>query len=156
MSKQRHTRMKEHPSSRDHQVGHMVGAGWIVCQHTCAWQPPIDIYEGRDSIVVRVEVAGMSGADFSATLQQDGRMLIIEGQRTDPAPKQVFHQMEIHFGNFRAEIMLPWRFQLEDVEATYMNGFLIVNLPRPPARRVPIVGDANCEENENNDHLTNV
>ena len=150
MTKQRHARRKGHRSGSDVQVGHMLSAGWIVCQHTYAWQPPIDIYEVENGIVVRVEVAGMSGADFSATLQRDGRMLVITGRRTDPAPKQVFHQMEIHFGDFRAEILLPWCFQLEDVEATYVDGFLIVNLPHPPTRRIPIAGDARHE----NDILT--
>ncbi|MDY7079573.1 MAG: hypothetical protein SXV54_22035, partial [Chloroflexota bacterium] len=45
-----------------------LGEGWIVCQHTCAWQPPTDVYEDDDGVVVRIEVAGMSGEDLSVSL----------------------------------------------------------------------------------------
>jgi len=51
----------------------------------------------------------------------------------------MYHQMEIHFGEFRAEIYLPWVVEPDDVEASYEEGFLKVCLPSPGLQRVPVV-----------------
>lgn len=115
----------------------LLGEGWIACRHTCAWQPLTDVYEDDDGIVVRVEVAGMRSEDFSISLA--GRTLVVAGTRVDPAPKRTYHQMEIRFGKFRAEVYLPWTVELDDVEASYEEGFLTVCLPRPGSQRVPVV-----------------
>jgi HSP20 family protein len=120
------------------EVERLMGGGWIVCRHTCAWQPPTDVYENDDEVVVRVEVAGMRSEEFSISLA--GQTLVVAGNRVDPAPKRTYHQMEIHFGEFRAEVYLPWSVEPEDVEASYDEGFLSVRLPRPRSRRVSVVG----------------
>ncbi len=119
-------------------VERLSGEGWIVCRHTCAWQPLTDVYEDDDGVVViRVEVAGMRSEDFSISLA--GRTLVVAGTRIDPAPKRTYHQMEIHFGEFRAEVYLPWSVESEDVEASYEEGFLTVRFPRPGSQHVPVV-----------------
>nr|HID13610.1 Hsp20/alpha crystallin family protein [Anaerolineae bacterium] len=125
------------------EVEQLLGEGWVVCRHTCAWQPPTDVYENDEGLVVQVEVAGMRSEDFSISLT--GRTLVIAGTRTDAAAKQTYHQMEIRFGEFRTEVYLPWPVEPEDVEASYEEGFLKVHLPRPRAQRVPVV-EAEWEE----------
>jgi len=119
---------------RSIEVERLMGMGWVVCRHTCAWQPPTDVYENDDGVVVRVEVAGMRSEDFSVSLE--GQTLVVAGTRIDPAPKRTYHQMEIHFGEFRAEVYLPWPVESENMEASYEEGFLNVHLPRPEPRRV--------------------
>jgi len=111
--------------------------GWIVYRHTSAWQPPTDVYEDDAGLVVQVEIAGMRSEDFSISLA--GQTLVVAGVRTDSASKQMYHQMEIRFGEFRAEVYLPWSVEPEDVEASYEDGFLKVCLPRPMAQCVPVV-----------------
>jgi len=121
------------------EVGRLMGEGWVVCRHTCAWQPPTDVYEDDAGLVVQVEVAGMRSEDFSISLA--GQTLVIAGTRTDSASKQTYHQMEIRFGEFRAEVYLPWLVESEGVEASYDEGFLKVRLPRPRTQRVQVVED---------------
>ena len=121
----------------------LLSEGWVLCQHICTWQPPTDVYENDEGLVVQVEVAGMRSEDFSISLV--GQTLVIAGTRADPTPKQMYHQMEIRFGEFRAEVYLPWRVAPEDVEASYEEGFLKVHLPRPRAQRVPVI-EAGQEE----------
>lgn len=120
------------------EVERFLGEGWIVCRHTCAWQPPTDVYEDDNGVVVRVEVAGMRSEDFSISLAE--RTLVVAGTRIDTAPKRIYHQMEIRFDEFRTEVDLPWPVEPEDVGASYEEGFLEVRLPRPESQRVPIVG----------------
>lgn len=85
----------------------------------------------------------MRSEDLSISLA--GHTLVVAGTRADPAPKRTYHQMEIRFGEFRAEVGLPWQVEPEDVEATYEDGFLEVYLPRPRSRRVPVT-EAEPEE----------
>lgn len=124
--------------TRDYvEIERLSGDGWMTCRRVCVWRPPTDVYEDKDGLVVRVEVAGMRTDDFSISLE--GRTLVIAGARTDPAPKRMYHQMEIRFGEFRAEVYLPWPMDAEDVEARYEDGFLEVRLPRPQSWRTPVV-----------------
>jgi len=118
-------------------VERLSGEGWVACRHVCVWRPPTDVYENEDGLVVRVEVAGMRTEDFSISLE--GRTLVVAGKRVDPAPKRMYHQMEVRFGEFRAEVYLPWPVDAEDVEARYEDGFLQMYLPRPQSWRVPVV-----------------
>ncbi len=118
-----------------------LGEEWIV-RHTCAWQPPTDVYEDDEGLVVQVEVAGMRSEDFSISLT--GRTLVIAGTRTDSVSKQTYHQMEIRLGEFRVEVHLPWPVEPEDMEAGYENGFLKVQLLRPLSQRAPV--KVECEE----------
>ncbi|MBN1178588.1 MAG: Hsp20/alpha crystallin family protein [Anaerolineae bacterium] len=114
-----------------------LGAGWAVFQNGYTWEPPVDVYENDDGLVVQVEVGGMRVEDFSITLDQ--RILVVEGLRQrDAEPKRVYRQMEIFYGPFRVEVDLPWSVDAERVEATYEMGILRVLLPRPPAHRVSV------------------
>jgi len=122
----------------------LLGDGWIVGQPDGAWQPPTDIYEDDTGIVIRIEAAGMRREDFSISLA--GCNLVVAGGRTDAVPKRAYHQMEIPFGEFRAEIRLPWVVEPESVEATYEDGFLLVSLPRPPAQRLSVVESVQEED----------
>ena len=115
----------------------VVPGRWVVVRHAHAWRPPTDVYETDESVVVRVEVAGMKETDFSISLAD--RVLIITGIRQDPIPKVAYHQMEIRYGDFRAEVFLHWAVEQEDIVATYSDGFLQVALPKASARRVRVV-----------------
>jgi len=117
--------------------GRLLGEGWVIYRNVNAWQPPTDVYENDDGVVVRVEVAGMRSEDFSISLAE--RRLVIAATRVDPAPKRTYHQMEIRFGEFRVEVYLPWPVEPEGVEASYEDGFLEVCLPRPGVQRVPVI-----------------
>ena len=92
-----------------------------------AWRPPTDVFDTEDTIVVRVEVAGMVESDFSIML--DGRYLYIRGMRVDSAEKRAYHQMEVPFGEFVTEVELPHTVEPKNIEAFYSNGFLKVILP---------------------------
>lgn len=92
-----------------------------------AWRPPTDVYDTDDTIVVRVEVAGMVESEFSILL--DGRLLYIRGIRVDTTEKRAYHQMEVAFGEFVTEVELPHTIESKNIEAFYNNGFLQVILP---------------------------
>ncbi|MFN8596954.1 MAG: Hsp20/alpha crystallin family protein [Anaerolineae bacterium] len=110
---------------------------WVSWQHTHTWRPPTDVYETDESVIVRVEIAGMREADFNVTLHD--QLLVISGARTDPSPKVVYHQLEVRYGEFRTEVYLHWAVEPGSIAATYQDGFLVVELPKARARRVTVI-----------------
>jgi len=102
------------------------------------WRPPTDVYETEESLVVRVEIAGMNEEDFSLSLSE--RCLVIRGLRPDRPERRAYHQMEIQFGEFETEINLPCRVVANQVTAEYTLGFLRVILPRERPHRITVKG----------------
>ena len=100
------------------------------------WRPPTDVYETDDSVVVVVEIAGLSEGDYTVTLS--GRTLLISGERHDPAERLAYQQMEIRHGRFRTQVHLPWALEPQGQQASYANGFLKVVLSKAQVRRVPV------------------
>lgn len=104
------------------------------------WHPPTDVYETDDSVVVIVEIAGLKEGNYELILTN--RTLTVRGRRQKPEVKLAYHQMEIRYGEFRAQVYLPWplRDTDEGIEATYEDGFLRVVLRKAQPRRVPVRG----------------
>jgi HSP20 family protein len=106
---------------------------YVFIRHTHVWRPPTDVYETESSILVQVEVAGMEHSDFAITLEGD--ILKVTGNRKDHMERRVYHQMEIHTGDFLTEVELPVRVESDFVRADYHDGFLLVELrkvKKPP------------------------
>ena len=127
----------------DHLFDEVMPSGrWLPLRRTRTWRPPTDVYETDDSVVVKVEIAGMEEGDFTISLSN--RNLIITGVRHDPLAEAEdltlsFQQMEIRYGEFQTEVYLPWAIVEDKIEATYEDGFLMVVLPKAKAQKVPVV-----------------
>jgi HSP20 family protein len=108
------------------------GAGWTVSRHSRLWRPPTDVYETEEFIVIIMEIAGVGPDDLSIVLQD--RRLIITGARGDPETehneRRAYYQMEVSFGEFRADVDLPGPVDETHITAEYNQGFLRVLLPR--------------------------
>jgi len=100
------------------------------------WQPAADVFETRDEVVVRFEVAGVRGQDLRVNVT--GTVVRLRGVRRAPPAGAIdrLHQMEITFGPFEREIEIQATFDAEAVRARLEDGFLEVRIPkRSPARR---------------------
>jgi HSP20 family protein len=127
---------------------------WVIVRHTTIWHPPTDVYEQGEHLIVVVEIAGMQDSDFNVVLQ--GQRLVISGLRQRVAATDcAYHQLEIPFGEFRAEVNLPWPVSRDDVSATYRDGFLRVELPHAPAQKIQIVNldEENDQDQAQSDEL---
>ena len=108
----------------------------ILSHHGKKWSPPTDVYETHKSIVVKVEVAGMTEDDFTITYSD--RTLIVAGIRRDPTAKLGYHQMEISYGEFRTDVYVSEAVDVDGIEASYTDGFLLVTLPKVGVQRVVV------------------
>jgi HSP20 family protein len=113
------------------------GQRWVSARQHKIWRPPTDVYETDDCIVVKVEIAGMAEEDFAISLE--AKRLIISGVRRDPAAKLGYQQMEVLYGHFETQVLLPRAVEVEKIEARYQNGFLSVRLPKALPHQVPVV-----------------
>lgn len=105
-----------------------VVQGYVVWHSNRLFVPPTDVIELADKILVIVEIAGMRPNDFNISLLN--RQLVISGTRERPAlPNAAYHQVEIGYGEFRVEVQLPHLVDRENINATYQDGFLQVELP---------------------------
>ncbi|MEI6083671.1 MAG: Hsp20/alpha crystallin family protein [Verrucomicrobiota bacterium] len=99
-----------------------------------AWTPNTDVYETPDHLVVKMELAGIDRADLEITLND--RLLLVRGYRRDPCRQRQhrcsFRQMEIDYGYFERRIVIPRSVDGTQVRATFLNGFLHIELPKSP------------------------
>lgn len=109
---------------------------WQVSSRQHAWRPPTDVYISDDSLIVRVEIAGMRDGEFSITFED--HTLSIRGSRPDFPERRAYHQMEIRFGDFRTDIGLHWPVDTDGIDAEYKDGFLRVMLPIAKPQNIDI------------------
>ena len=93
------------------------------------WSPPTDVFETDDTVIVRVEIAGMREDDFEVMVENN--TLLISGNRPDIPERRAYHQMEIRFGKFATSIGLPGPVDIDQAVAQYTDGFLTITLPLP-------------------------
>jgi len=107
------------------------------------WIPNTDVYLTDTGLVIKVELPGMKSENLEITVE--GSRLRIAGNRPDccRAEKCSFLVMEINYGPFESVLELPPGYDLSQAKASYVNGFLRIDVPmaRPAhskATKVPI------------------
>jgi HSP20 family protein len=95
-----------------------------------AWRPPTDVYETDGEFVVVIEVPGADKKSISLEVRPD--KLVVRGRREhDRGACQVsYHQVEIKFGSFEAQLRLPRGLETGEAQARYSDGFLTVAVPK--------------------------
>ena len=106
------------------------------------WAPNTDVYTTDDGLVIKVELAGMRREDLQITVE--GNKVRISGERPDGcrAAKFSFLAMEIYYGQFESVLDLPSGYDLTQAKASYLNGFLRIDVPkavRLPLKRTKVV-----------------
>lgn len=71
------------------------------------WEPPVDVLETREEVIVLVALPGVDAASVDVSL--DGGALIFSGYRTFPKEMgaAVIHRLELPQGRFERQVPLP-------------------------------------------------
>lgn len=93
------------------------------------WVPNTDVYATDSGLVIKVELAGMRSENLEINVE--GSRLRISGTRPDGcrAPTCNFIVMEINYGVFETLLELPPGYDLSKAKASYLNGFLRIEVP---------------------------
>jgi len=100
-----------------------------------AWIPNVDVVEGEDTLVVKVELPGVDAGDVS--LAANGDQIILRGEKRRPdLPEGGRYQItERGFGRFRRVIQLGVPVNTHRAEAVLQDGLLRIRFPKVPNRR---------------------
>jgi len=96
---------------------------------TGRWAPNTDVYATENGLVIKVELAGMKSDSLDIVME--GSRLRISGVREDSCRPvhSSFLVMEISYGPFETVLDLPADYNLDQAKATYVNGFLRIDVP---------------------------
>jgi HSP20 family protein len=102
----------------------------VVAQGT--WSPVVDIYEKKDSIVLKAEVPGLEKDDISVVVEENVLTIKGEKKQENDVEKDRLHRVERTYGSFERSFTLPKTVDQEKLEAEYRNGVLVITLPKVP------------------------
>lgn len=96
-------------------------------------EPPADMYQTEDSVVVVLEMAGMRNRDIELSVV-NGR-LVVRGEKVAPHHRVThqecsYSQVEIVHGSFQRILNLPCDVDPDLVAARYEDGLLTILLPK--------------------------
>jgi HSP20 family protein len=94
------------------------------------YYPALDVYENSDGLCVELEIPGVNPDDVN--VEVIGRTLMITGMKKDVLANRGvrYIRMERGFGKFTRELDIPERFNLEKIEAKFIDGVLKIRVTR--------------------------
>ncbi len=121
------------------QMFRTMNPGFSLCSPS--WTPPMDIFETRDAIIIRADMAGVKKEDMEVEI--NSKAVRIYGKRSELTPGEngTYRLAEIQYGTFERILFLPAPVDTEIVNASYVNGFLqitLAKLPMDTVHKIPI------------------
>ena len=95
-----------------------------------SWSPSVDIFENKDSIILEVELPGLTPDDVNISIENN--VLTLHGERRFEKKDEQdnFHRVERSYGSFTRSFTLPPTVSSENVDATFNNGMLRLTLAK--------------------------
>ncbi|MFH1958182.1 MAG: Hsp20/alpha crystallin family protein [bacterium] len=94
------------------------------------WSPSIDIYDKKDSLVVKAEIPGVDKKDIKLSI--DGDILTISGESRngEEVKEKDYYYTERSYGSFSRSIRLPGTVEKDKAKASFDKGVLTVELKK--------------------------
>jgi HSP20 family protein len=98
---------------------------------TGTWTPRMDIYEQNGHLMIKAELPGMKKEDIKIELQ-DGDLLVTGERKAENEVKEEdYYRIERAYGSFYRRLPLPFEAKPEQIKATYKDGVLEIQIPKP-------------------------
>jgi len=94
------------------------------------WQPPVDIYEDEQSVVIKAEVPDVDQKDIEVRIENNTLTLKGERKHSSEIKKENYYRVERYFGQFQRSFSLPQSINQDKVQATCEKGILTITLPK--------------------------
>lgn len=92
--------------------------------------PAVNVWADEESVLISAELPGMDSDDIEINVVDD--TLTLSGERSEeqiPEEARV-HRQERGYGQFSRSINMPYRIDIDNVDANFKNGVLQITLPR--------------------------
>jgi len=99
-----------------------------IADRASSFSPSINISESENHFNIEVEIPGMKKEDININIENS--VLTVSGERKDETEEKnrTFHRVETRYGSFSRTFQLPDHVNDEDIEATYADGVLKIQL----------------------------
>ncbi len=99
------------------------------------WQPPVDIYETENELVLKADLPDVDLKDIDVRVEN--QTLSISGERKFQRQDngKGYHRLERSYGNFTRSFAVPNTFDTDKINAGFKNGVLTVTLAKKEAAK---------------------
>lgn len=94
------------------------------------WQPPVDIYESAEAVVIKAEVPDLEQKDIEVRIENNTLILRGERKQNTDIKKENYHRVERYYGTFQRSFTLPQSIDQDRVQASCERGVLTIVLPK--------------------------
>ena len=95
-----------------------------------SWIPAVDIYETKDSIVLNVELPGVTKENISLEVKESTLTIKGEKKLEKDVKEENYHRMERSYGSFMRAFTLPSTMHQDKVKAKFRDGILEITIPK--------------------------
>lgn len=102
------------------------------------WRPALEVLESDTEFLITAELAGIDERSIDVTV--DGDVLSISGDRPGQREESIcsYREAGINYGAFSAEVFIPGSLQIDEANASYLNGMLRIRIPKvAPVQSAP-------------------
>ncbi|MFP4316928.1 MAG: Hsp20/alpha crystallin family protein [Desulfovibrionales bacterium] len=95
-----------------------------------SWKrPKVSMLEHEDHLQVSIELPGIEPEDLDLSIVDDDK-LILQAKKTQDIKRD--HKSFRKTGSFSSSLKLPCKVKVEDVQATFREGVLVITMPKCP------------------------
>jgi len=94
------------------------------------WQPPVDIYEDENSVIIKAEIPDVDQKDIDIKIEDNTLTLKGERKHSSEIRKENYYRVERYFGQFQRSFSLPQSIDRENIKASCDKGVLTITLPK--------------------------
>jgi len=93
-------------------------------------QLAVDVYQTKDSVVVKAPIAGVKPEDIDISLTED--VLTLRGERKEESTveREHYYVQECYWGSFSRSVILPTATVSEKAQAALKDGVLTITIPK--------------------------
>ncbi len=92
--------------------------------------PAMNVWADEESALITVELPGLKHDDIELSIVENVLTLSGERKPAEEAEGTKYHRQERRYGKFSRTTRLPYKIDVEKVEAVFKNGVLSITLPR--------------------------
>lgn len=103
---------------------------WLPIRPLSIRMPSLDVYEEKDSVVVKAELPGMKKEDVEVNLV--GENLTIKGEKKEDkeVKEDDYYRRERSYGSFLRTVTLPCEVKSDEIKASFKDGVLEIRMPK--------------------------
>ncbi len=115
-------------TSVQNQFNRLVDQMWGGRQES--WLPAVDVFDNKDAVVVKAELAGMDPDDIQ--IEVEDNVLTVKGERRfeETVDEERYYRVERRYGSFQRSLALPQGVKPDDISASYEDGILVITVPK--------------------------